>query len=917
MFNRIVEATFYQISMNKDQIHAQSLTKINDDFLFLMESFKEMLISLGEDSLAHNLPWVNEETNGNSVAAYKPDDMVQALSISFQLLNLVEENNATHYRRKLESNLDGSSVRGSWSETLTVLKDKGLTEDEILAQLPNLDITPVLTAHPTEAKRITVLEIHRELYQMLVKRENPNWSPQEQDVLRQDIIGLLERWWRTGDIYLEKPDLEAERNNVLYYFTKVFPKALPLSDKRLKHAWKEVGFDPDKLRKPESFPILSLGSWVGGDRDGHPFVTPEFTAETLLLHREKALMIHLEGLKEFGKKISLSSILNHTPEWFLEEIEKRAEQEGQAGKKAIDRNPNEPWRQFTNLLILKMNRTICPAENDTDLYWEASEFSADLAILRKSLEELGADRVCDELLFPLERQLQCFGFHLAKLDIRQNSDYHDKAMRQILETSGFEDFAFDEWSEEKRLDFINKEFELNRPFLPEDWTCGTEADNVLGYFRAIRDHIKKYGEAGIGTVIVSMTRSLSDLLVMYLFFRETGLLHTAFQVAPLLETIDDLNSGEELLDKYLQHPLTQKRLDKGGQKIQEVMLGYSDSNKDGGILASRWTIYKAERMLSLKAKEHGVRLNFFHGRGGTISRGGGKIHRFLESMPPGSMSGHIKMTIQGETIANQFANLLNATYNLEMFISGTARQALLSNVEEQFEDAYEIIESLVESSGNTYRGFLDHEGFIPFYSAATPIDVLEQSKIGSRPARRTGQRSLNDLRSIPWVFSWNQSRFNLTGWFGTGTALQKLSEENSEQYERLAQLTQDWPFFKYFVIHIETNLINSSLDIMQRFAEFVTDEALRKELMGMIKSDYEKAYEQTDYLMGSKKSDRRHVKLEDSERRDAALHILHDLQIDYLKRWRNLTRKNTTDNELLNSLLLTVNAISGGLKSTG
>ena len=686
----------------------------------------------------------------------------------------------------------------------------------------------------------------------MVKRENPNWSPQERAVLRDEIINLLERWWRTGDIYLEKPDLQAERNNVLYYFTKVFPKALPLSDKRLKHAWIEAGFNPEHLRNPENFPILSLGSWVGGDRDGHPFVTPKFTAQTLKVHRNEALMLHLENLREFAKKISLSSILNQTPGWFLETLNKRTKMEGVDGANAIKRNPNEPWRQFANLIILKLERTICPPTGaHVPGYTRAQELLDDLKVLRKSLEEIGADRVCDELLFPIERQLQCFGFHLAKLDIRQNSAYHDTAMRQILEASGFADFAFDEWDEEKRLDFINRELELNRPFLPEGWSCGTEADNVLGYFRAIRDHIKEYGEEGIGSVIVSMTRSLSDLLVMYLFFRETGLLQTNFQVVPLLETIGDLNAGEALLDKYLQHPLTQNRLKKGDQLIQEVMLGYSDSNKDGGILASRWAIYKAEHQLTKKASEHQVLLKFFHGRGGTISRGGGKIHRFLESMPPGSVSGNIKMTIQGETIANQFANLLNATYNLEMFISGTARQSIQRNNVDPFEDAYPILESLVESSGSTYRWFLDHPQFIPFYSVATPIDVLEHSKIGSRPARRTGQRSLTDLRSIPWVFSWNQSRFNLTGWFGTGTALQKLSEENTEQYQRLNELSKEWAFFKYLIIHVETNLINSSLDIMQRFAEFAKSDEVSAELMAMIESDFAKAMEQTDRLMGS------------------------------------------------------------------
>jgi phosphoenolpyruvate carboxylase len=904
--------------MSKTHIHEESLKKIDADFIYLMESFKEMLISLGEDSLAHALPWINDNSAA-TVGSYKPDDMVQALSISFQLLNLVEENNATHYRRKIESHLGAAELRGSWSETLNTLKENGFSEHDILKKLPEIEVSPVLTAHPTEAKRITVLEIHRELYRMLVNRENPNWSPQEKASLRQDIINLLERWWCTGDIYLEKPDLEAERNNVLYYFTKVFPKALPLIDKRLKFAWKEAGFDTGLLGSSKSFPVLSLGSWVGGDRDGHPFVTPDFTAETLAIHREQAIGLHLQSLKELGKKISLSSILNKPPMWFTKEIENRAIQEGEAGALAVQRNPNEAWRQFTNLMILKLNRTFKVSgklERD-NIYATASDLAADLSILRRSLEEIGTDRICDELLFPFERQLQCFGFHLAKLDIRQNSAYHDKAMRQILEASGFEDFTFDEWPEEKRLEFIESELKLKRPFLPEGINCGTEADNVLGYLRVLRNHIKLFGANGIGSVIVSMTRSLSDLLVVYLLFRETGLNDARLQVVPLLETIEDLNAGENLLEQYLQHPLTKERLNREGKPVQEVMLGYSDSNKDGGILASRWTIYKAEQTLSKKGKELGVEIKFFHGRGGTISRGGGKIHRFLESMPPASLCGAIKMTIQGETIANQFANLLNATYNLEMFVSGTTRQTLLRNTSASFDNAYNILEGLVETSRKTYRTFLDHDDFISFYSTATPIDVLEHSKIGSRPARRTGQRSLNDLRSIPWVFSWNQSRFNLTGWFGTGTALKQLQDSNPAEYAALCKLSNEWPFLKYFIIHIETNLINTDLDIMNRFVQISGNAQFSNELMELIVSDLDKAFKQTDELMGSPKKQRRYVKFQDSNRRNEALQILHNLQIDYLRQWRKLRAKNVADDELLNSLLLTVNAISGGLKSTG
>jgi phosphoenolpyruvate carboxylase len=566
-------------------------------------------------------------------------------------------------------------------------------------------------------------------------------------------------------------------------------------------------------------------------------------------------------------------------------------------------------------VVLKLENTINPTESN-EYYSTPSALLDDIKVLEKALTSVGSELIVEDLIFPIERQILCFGFHLAKLDIRQNSSYHDIALEQILAAAGFEKTDFSSWTEEERLNFINTELETNRPFLPSGFSCGLEADNVLGYFRVVKEFTDQFGTDGVGTVIVSMTRSLSDLLVVYLFLRKVGLNTADFMVAPLLETIGDLESGEDILEAFLTHPKTKERLEKSDVRQQEIMLGYSDSNKDGGILSSRWTIYKTEAKLTATAKKHNVDLTFFHGRGGTISRGGGKIHRFLDSMPPGSVSGSIKMTIQGESIANQFANLLNATYNLEMFLSGTAKQAAQKSLEDKFESVFPTFDELVAKSNSTYRSLLDHPGFIEFYSQATPIDVLEESKIGSRPARRTGQRTLNDLRSIPWVFSWNQSRFNLTGWFGVGHALKVLKDSNPDAYENLKKLADEWPFFKYLIIQIETNLLNSDPSIMKLFADYVQNDDLKSEIMDLVLSDYDAALSSTDDIMGSEKATRRSAKLKDSQIRKEALDILHELQFKYLTMKRS-AKPDEDISKLLNHLLLTVNALSGGLKSTG
>lgn len=905
--------------MTKETLKLEGLQKIRSDYKFLMSIFKEMLASLGEKELAAMISPENNQFAGNP-AGVQEEKLAQAIGISFELLNLVEENAATQFRRKTETQFGLESTRGSWGETLKMWKSSGMDEQKITDLLPTIKVVPVLTAHPTEAKRLTVLDIHRDLYVLLVKKENPLWSTSERAGIRREITSLLERWWRTGEIYLEKPSLADERNNLMHYFVNVFPETLRLTDQRLIDAWQTMGFSSKGLQWPEQFPVLQFGSWVGGDRDGHPFVTPDFTASTLQMHRKAAIKMIKKELFHLAGNLSFSSLMNTIPSELLADIQSKVELFGEAGQKALDRNPAEPFRQFVNLMLIRLDNTL---NDEKDLghegyYRRPADLLAEIKKLRNYLLELNAGQIARQWLFPIERMVQCFGFHLAKLDIRQNSAYHEKAISQLLSASGFKDSDYSSWNEEKRLSFLNQELKSDRPFVIAGRSCGPEADNLLGYFREVKKYVDHYGADGIGSIIVSMTRSLSDLLVVFLFLREVGLKDATLPVVPLLETIDDLIAGPEILEAYLQNPIVKKQREGQANFTQEVMLGYSDSNKDGGILTSRWNIYKAEENLTQVGDRLGVKLCFFHGRGGTISRGGGKIHRFLESMPPGSMSGQIKMTVQGETIANQFANRLNASYNLEMFLSGTARQAMTVREENQDKPLYTTMDRLVTMARKTYRQLLDHPKFIEFYSQATPIDVLEQSKIGSRPARRTGQRSLDDLRSIPWVFSWNQSRFNLTGWFGTGSALGQFLEQHPEDLAALQKAAEDWPFLKYSLIQIETNLLNSDPETMQAFADLISDEDTKTELMKLILTDYDTCLKQIERLMGAPTEERRISRLENIKLRKEPLAILHEIQINSLKEWRKLKETTPEDREgLLLKLLLLVNVLAGGLKSTG
>jgi phosphoenolpyruvate carboxylase len=895
---------------------SQNFDRISKDYRNVMDLFLEVLFDLGESSIQNTLQKVINKEPIATIATADQEKLIQALSITFQLLNLVEQNAAVQFRRSKINQEGPAAIRGSWSETLTHWQQKGLTQSQMIEVLQSVTVMPVLTAHPTESKRLSVIDLHREFYLLLVKSETGNWSVAEKAIIRNEMKSLLERWWRTGEVYLEKPTVSSERNNVLHYFSKVFPKTLLLSDQQLKQSWVAMGFDPDALSHANAYPKWQFGSWVGGDRDGHPYVTADITKETLLLNRKTAIELLIKQVTDLSAKLSFSENRNPVPAMLTQAIENLKQLLGQEAILLTERNKMEPWRQFLNLIKLRLQITM---DNDTSGkgYTTLDGFRKDLEIVRLSLLEINGQQIVDQLLFPIERQSQCFGFHLAKLDIRQNSAFHDKALDQILAVAMPELSPFSSWNEEQKINFLSKELLSERPFAVAGKQFGTEADQVLACYRVVKNHIACYGSEGVGSFIVSMTRGLSDLLVVYVFMREVGLLSYQLPVVPLFETIDDLKNAPVILDAFLHFrtsSFTHTRV-----HVQEVMLGYSDSNKDGGIVESRWNIYEAEKNLTDTALKTGIRLRFFHGVGGTISRGGGKYHRFLESMPHGSVSGEIKLTIQGETIAQQFANLLNGAYNMEMLVSGVALQTSYTLFgTEPHEEPVKALTQLSAYSYEHYRSLVEHPSFIPFYGEATPIDVLEQSKIGSRPARRTGKRSLSDLRAIPWVFSWNQSRFGLTGWFGLGYGIQRIQEETPEQYLQLKQAVQTWPFLRYLLINVENALLTANESIMNLYSSKVTNPTVRNEILPIITEEYHRSLTAIAALFSEPRELRRESLLFNRTMRENALQLLHHIELQQLDDWRKAKAQQAPEADpLLVKLLELTTALANGLQSTG
>jgi phosphoenolpyruvate carboxylase len=901
--------------------------KIHEDLEFIINCFQEVLEELGEQELAQRLPWRNGAQPTESVQhAHRT---AQAYSIAFQLLNMVEENSSVQMRRMIEADGVLAEVSGLWQQNLRRLNEFGLTDQQIAKNLTKTRVELVLTAHPTEAKRATVLEHHRRLYLLLVKRENRIWTPSEREEIREAIKVELERLWRTGEIYLEKPDVASERWNVIYYLRNVFPFVLPELDRRLRYAWQAMSFDPTLLETPFQLPRLSFGNWVGGDRDGHPLVTAEVTQQTLEDLRQTALKLLKQQLVNLTVRISLSEYLQTPSQQLLERIAEIARSLGELGQQAIMRNAEEPWRQIVNLMVAKLPIKEAEKPVTQNAYRSVTELMADLNMLRQNLLEVKAKRIAQMDLDPIIRTVQTFGFHLAALDIRQNSRFHDLAVAQLMSATGLDGTKFLHWDETQRLEFLNQELLSPRPFTRPDMQLGPEAEAVLNCYRVVVAHIRENGQDGLGVLIVSMTRSLSDLLVVYLLAREVGLaiqtqngLACQLPVVPLFETIDDLQKAPQILDAFLVYPLTQRSLAYQQtllgleQPVQQVMIGYSDSNKDGGIFASLWSLYRAQDALAAVGRGHGVRIRFFHGRGGTISRGAGPTHRFINALPHSSLNGDLRMTEQGETIAQKYANRLNAAYNVELLIAGVTGATLRHmHSEKQSNPLEPVMDTLAENSRRVYETLLKTEGFVTFFRQATPIDAIEASRIGSRPARRTGKQTIADLRAIPWVFSWGQARFYLSGWYGVGTALQWLLSEDPSTFELLRGQNLIWSPLHYISSNAATSIATADLGIMRTYATLVEDASIRKRIMGLIETEYQRTQQMLEMIYDGPLSERRANVHQLLSLRQQGLGILHHQQIELLQRWRS--GSDTEKQKILPQLLLTVNAIASGLRTTG
>jgi phosphoenolpyruvate carboxylase len=829
---------------------------------------------------------------------------IQILSICFHLLNIVEENTANQTRRSKET-----SISNPWLKTFTLLEKDN---SQIKSSFKDITIRPVFTAHPTEAKRYTVLEHHRSLYLELLKLENLMYSDPERESIKDSIKGILEILLRTGDLYIERPKVEDELRGVIYYLTKPIPSSLENLYLRYRTAWASTW--PNLAKDGQMPPILpiSFGTWVGGDRDGHPFVTSEVTKETLNTLRNSAKDLIDSKLLELVKFMSLNDRLQTPP---LEFLKKLNELRDLASEINIPiKNAGEPWRQYLDIIRIKVNST-----DSKYSYRNKQDLINDLEIFRLSLLKIGASRLASLKIEPLILLVNTFGFHLATLDIRQNSNYNDLAIDQMIQGSGNYNFQFSTASKEERLALLNKELSNNRPFVSRDTSVGLNGDEIRKTYRVIKNHLEEYEHEGLGSVITSMTRDETDLISVYLLLKEVGLLNHSnntftcpLPIVPLFETIEDLKASQDVMDKFLSHPISLASKDKVN-KYQEVMIGYSDSSKDGGVFSSAWNLYRTQDDLLSQSNVTNSPYLFFHGRGGTVSRGAGPTERFLSALPSGALESGLKMTEQGEIISQKYANVLTASYGLETLIRSTLENRNTKNIIDLSKsNVVKHFDFLSELSKNKYQSLISHEGFITYFRQATPIDVIEKSKFGSRPPKRGQADTLEDLRAIPWVFAWNQARFFLSSWYGIGTAINSLKTADKVGYEELKNAISSWNPILYILTNIESSIYSANVNLMVQYSALVEDTAIREFFLKNIIEEYNLCKEIFSELFSSSFHERRPRLTKTLELREKPLNALHQAQISKLKLWR----LNPTE-DLLTELFLITNAIAGGLRTTG
>jgi len=842
--------------------------------------------------------------------------IVRAFSYFSHLSNIAEDQH--HIRRNHAHVVRRSAPRpGSLGYAMKRARDAGFNAVALGHFFDGALVSPVLTAHPTEVRRKSTLTRELEVAALLEERERVAGDDARalaaEDQLRRAILLL----WRTNMLRQTRLKVIDEVANGLSYYDYTFFRELPRLYASIED---DLAASDPKLADRRLKPFLKVGSWIGGDRDGNPFVTADVVSEAMRLQSARALGSYLDDLHELGGELSISGTLSRvTPELMA------------LAESSPDKSPSrkdEPYRRAIAGVYSRLAKTaetldhyvaLRQPKGDAPAYATPQAFAADLAVIADSLEKGGAKILARGRLRALRRAVDVFGFHLAPLDLRQNSSFHERTVAELLAVAepGMDYLSLDE---EGRIAVLRKELTSPRPLTLPFHTYSEETSGELAIFRAAQRIKATYGEAAIVTSIISNCQGVSDLLELALLLKEVGLVSAAgtsrINMVPLFETIGDLRNCVGVMDRLLGTPEYARFVAAMGGE-QEVMLGYSDSNKDGGFVTSGWELYKAEIGLVEVFRKHGVRIRLFHGRGGSVGRGGGPSYEAILAQPGGAVQGQIRITEQGEIISSKYSNGEVGRRNLETFVSATLEASLLEEQTPAPDPAYlSTMETLSAAAFKAYRGLVyETDGFVKYFWGSTVITEIATLNIGSRPASRKKTQAIEDLRAIPWVFSWAQCRLMLPGWYGFGSAVEAYVKENPEKgMERLKTMYKHWPFFRTILSNMDMVLAKSSLAIASRYASLVPDVALREAIFSRISAEWKSSVEALNAIMGQPHLLAHNPLLLRSIRnRFPYLDPLNHVQVELLK----LHRAHASSEKVLTGIQLTINGISAGLRNSG
>jgi phosphoenolpyruvate carboxylase len=856
--------------------------------------------------------------------ALPPDQtqlVIRAFSYFSHLANIAEDQH--HIRRSRAHLMAGSKPRpGSLTYALERARAAGVGNVQIAEFFAEAQISAVLTAHPTEVSRKSILDGQRKISRLLDARDRLQLTPEEladnDEALRRTVLTL----WQTRILRWVRLSVLDEVNNALSYYDATFLSELP----RLINAI-EDGLG-DGVQLPN---FLRLGSWIGGDRDGNPYVTADVVKEALRRQSITALRHHLEQLHTLGSEMSPAALL----------VTVSAELMGLA-ESSPDHSPHrsdEPYRRAIVGVYARLAATAEALDHYEALrhpiaaappYASPAEFLADLDIIHRSLVDNGAALLARGRLRRLRRAVQTFGFYLAPLDLRQNSEIHERSIGEML-AAARPGSNYAQLDEAARVVVLLEELATARPLASPFVTYSAETASELAIFAAARDAHQRYGKSAIENVIISKTDSVSDLLEVAVLLKECGLLRPReaeldVNVVPLFETIEDLRAAADIMERLFSLPAYRRLLQARGD-IQEVMLGYSDSNKDGGFLTSGWELYRAETALIEVFKRHGIKLRLFHGRGGSVGRGGGPSYEAILAQPPGAVQGRIRITEQGEVIASKFGNPEVGRRNLEILAAATLEATLVEHAEAPPSAEWlEIMEELSASAFAAYRNLVyETPGFQTYFWESTVISEIAELNIGSRPASRKAGGRIEDLRAIPWVFSWAQCRIMLPGWYGFGTAVEQFRNHHGERgMQRLCHMASDWPFFRTLLSNMDMVLAKSDIGIASRYAALVGDSELRESIFARIKGEWQTTIGTLLEITGQHELLENNPVLKRSIRnRFPYLDPLNHLQIELLKRHRRSLAEdgdqvgNGGDERVKRGIHITINGIAAGLRNSG